>query len=46
MTASSSGWTPLFLNAEPHSTGTNEKLSVPLRISFFSVAVSGSVPSR
>ena len=34
----------MFLNAEPHSTGTNEKLSVPLRISFFRVATSGSLP--
>jgi hypothetical protein len=38
--ASSRGCTPLFLNAEPHSTGTNEKFSVPLRISAFSVFTS------
>ncbi len=31
-TASSIGWTPLFLKAEPHSTGTNENDSVPLRM--------------
>src|SRR3546814_15843162 len=36
----------LPIYAEPHSTGTNEKFSVPLRISFLSVAASGSLPSR
>ena len=30
-TASSSGWTPLFLNAEPHRTGTSFSEIVPLR---------------
>ena len=32
MTASSIGWTPLFLNAEPHRIGTKSNASVPLRI--------------
>ena len=31
-TASSIGWTPLFLNAEPQSTGTKLNASVPVRI--------------
>ena len=34
MTAFSIGCTPLFLKAEPQSTGTNFIASVPLRISF------------
>ena len=38
MTAFSIGCTPLFLNAEPQSTGTNFIASVPLRISLRSVA--------
>ena len=32
MIASSSGWTPLFLNAEPHRTGVIERSSVQARI--------------
>ena len=32
MIASSSGWTPLFLNAEPHRTGVIERSSVHARI--------------
>ena len=31
MTASSIGWTPLFLNAEPHRIGTKSNASVPAR---------------
>ena len=45
-TASSNGCTPLFLKAEPHSTGTKAPETVPLRIQRFRVATSGSVPSR
>ncbi len=45
-TASSIGCTPLFLKAEPHSTGTKLPAMVPLRISFFSVSTSGCLPSR
>jgi hypothetical protein len=45
-TASSIGCTPLFLKAEPHSTGTKAPLLVPLRISFLSVSTSGCLPSR
>ena len=45
MTASSIGWTPLFLNAEPHSTGTNEPASVPLRMArLISASESSSSP--
>ena len=45
-TASSSGCTPLFLNAEPHSTGTSLRWTVPLRMQRRSVAASGSSPPR
>ena len=41
MTASSSGCTPLFLKAEPHSTGVMEMSSVALRMS--SRSRSGSI---
>ena len=40
------GCTPLFLNAEPHSTGKNAPVSTALRIMRFNVASSGSLPSR
>ncbi len=46
ITAFSIGCTPLFLNAEPQSTGTNFIASVPLRTSARRVATSGSAPSR
>ena len=45
-TASSSGCTPLFLNAEPQITGTSLWASVPLRMQRLSVASSGSSPPR
>ena len=45
-TASSSGCTPLFLNAEPHSTGTNLPAMVPRRRQRDSVSASGALPSR
>ena len=37
---------PLFLNADPHSTGTKAAARVPRRIQASRVASSGSVPSR
>ena len=46
ITASSSGCTPLFLKAEPHSTGTKTAPIVPFRMHFFKVARSGSWPPR
>ena len=45
-TASSSGCTPLFLNAEPQITGTSLPATVPLRRQATIVASSGSLPSR
>ena len=45
-TASRSGCTPLFLKAEPQSTGTNMLSIVPRRIMRRSVSASGSLPSR
>ena len=42
MTASSSGWTPLFLNDEPHSTGVSLISSVALRIACVEAARPGS----
>ena len=45
-TASSSGCTPLFLNAEPQITGTSLPATVPLRRQATMVASSGSSPSR
>ncbi len=45
-TASSSGCTPLFLKALPHTTGTKTLPMVPLRISLVTVAMSGSSPCR
>jgi hypothetical protein len=46
MTEFRSGWTPLFLNAEPAVTGMKDSDSVPLRMRRRSVASSGSSPSR
>ena len=46
MTASSRGWTPLFLNAEPSSTGVIELSSVALRIAARSWSVSTGSSSR
>src|SRR5579859_820451 len=45
-TASSRVWTPLFLKAEPHSTGTKARAMVPWRMQRFSVFSSGSSPLR
>src|SRR3546814_8569234 len=45
-TASSSGCTPLFLNAVPHSTGTNFRPQVPLRMQRLRVYMSGSRPEE
>ena len=45
-TASSRGCTPLFLKAEPVSTGTIRPVSVPIRRHRLIVAASGSSPSR
>src|SRR6266511_5032202 len=44
-TASSSGCTPLYLKAEPHSTGKNAPVTTALRIKRLSVVSSGSLPS-
>ena len=46
ITASSRGCTPLFLKALPQSTGTKVLVTAPLRMQRFSVASSGSLPSR
>ena len=46
MTASSSGCTPLFLKAEPHSTGVIEMSSVALRMSAIRRAGSIGFSSR
>ncbi len=46
MTASSRGWTPLFLNEEPHSTGVISIASTAARIAFTRRSVSISPPSR
>ena len=46
MTASSSGWTPLFLNEEPHSTGVSWLESVAWRIALLSVSTGTSASSR
>ena len=46
MTASSSGCTPLFLKAEPQSTGVIEMSSVALRMSSTSRAGSIGFSSR
>ncbi len=44
--ASSIGWTPLFLNALPHSTGVIALAMVARRIAATSCSSVGSVPSR
>ena len=46
MIASSSGWTPLFLNAEPHSSGVIERSSVAARIAAFSASSETGWSSR
>ena len=46
MTASSSGWTPLFLNEEPHRTGVSLISSVALRIAARSSSAGISASSR
>mmetsp|Transcript_7613 Transcript_7613/g.22780 ORF Transcript_7613/g.22780 Transcript_7613/m.22780 type:complete len:244 (-) Transcript_7613:216-947(-) len=46
MTASSRGWTPLFLNAVPHSTGTKAPPMVPFLISLVRSSSEGSSPSK
>ena len=46
MTASSSGCTPLFLKAEPSSTGVIEMSSVAARIAAFSLSCSISSSAR
>ena len=45
-TASSRGWTPLFLKADPHRTGTKAPAMVPLRMRARRASTSGSTPSR
>ena len=45
-TASSMGCTPLFLNAEPHSTGTNSNARVPVRMAALISSAVSSSPSR
>ena len=45
-TASSMGWTPLFLNAVPHSTGLILLAIVARRMPAMSSSVVGSSPSR
>ncbi len=45
-TASSRGCTPLFLKADPHSTGTTLPVTVPWRSRRTRVASSGSSPLR
>ena len=44
--ASSSGWTPLFLNQDPHSTGVRAIASVALRIAPLSSGTGISASSR
>ena len=46
MTASSRGWTPTYLNAEPHRTGVSLRSSAALRIASMSSATGISAPSR
>ncbi|MNW54255.1 hypothetical protein D3C74_318490 [compost metagenome] len=46
MTASSMGWTPLFLNAEPHRTGKASPETVSLRIADLISAIVSSSPLR
>ena len=45
-TASNIGWTPLFLNALPQSTGTNVPPIVPFLINDLICSSVGEVPSR
>jgi hypothetical protein len=45
-TASSSGCTPLCLNADPHSTGNSFRPMHPFRRAASSSASAGSFPSR
>src|SRR5579862_5202758 len=45
-TASSRGCTPLFLKADPHSTGTKWNEHVPLRIQVRISSTLGILPSR
>ena len=46
MTASSIGWTPLFLNAEPHRIGTKSNARVPLRMARLTSSSVTSSPAR
>ena len=46
MTASSMGWTPLFLNAVPHMTGLISPARVSLRMAPLISATVSSSPSR
>ena len=46
ITAFNRGWTPLFLKAEPHNTGTNVIFRVPSLKSFLISSTVGSFPSR
>ncbi len=46
MTASSRGWTPLFLKDDPHSTGVMEMLSTAARMAATNRSLSISRPSR
>ena len=46
MTASSIGWTPLFLNAEPHRIGTKSNARVPVRIARLISSSVTSSPAR
>mmetsp|Transcript_999 Transcript_999/g.1807 ORF Transcript_999/g.1807 Transcript_999/m.1807 type:complete len:234 (-) Transcript_999:545-1246(-) len=46
MTASSKGWTPLFLKAVPQRTGTKSPPMVPFLMSFFRSSTDGSSPSK
>jgi len=45
-TASSSGCTPLFLKAVPHTMGVNARAQQPLRMRRLIVASSGILPSK
>ena len=46
MTASSMGWTPLFLNAEPVTTGLTWPAMVALRMAALIVSTEISSPPR